>query len=67
VRATKRRIAHRARPVIARRYWKLSADATLRDVVIAVRADEADHRDVNHGRADELRGGAGENDIARPL
>lgn len=43
-------------PAIARSYWKLSADATLRDVVIAVRADEANHRDVNHGFADELAG-----------
>lgn len=44
-------------PEIAMGYWKLPADATLRDVVIAVRADEAGHRDVNQDRADELRGG----------
>ncbi|OYX81063.1 MAG: oxidase [Brevundimonas sp. 32-68-21] len=31
--------------------------ATLRDVVLVVRADEAHHRDVNHGFADELAGG----------
>ena len=31
----------------------LSADATLRDVVIAVREDEAKHRDVNHEFASE--------------
>ena len=49
--------ANLAAPEIARSYWKLPADATLRDVVVAVRADEAGHRDVNHGRADELRGG----------
>jgi ubiquinol oxidase len=42
-------------PAIARDYWKLAADARLRDVVLAVRADEAGHRDVNHGFADELR------------
>jgi ubiquinol oxidase len=30
--------------------------ATLRDVVLKVRADEAHHRDVNHGFADELGG-----------
>jgi len=35
-------------PTIARDYWQLAADATLRDVVEAVRADEAEHRDVNH-------------------
>jgi ubiquinol oxidase len=43
-------------PAIARHYWKLPDDATLRDVVLAVRADEAHHRDVNHGFADELAG-----------
>jgi ubiquinol oxidase len=43
-------------PAIARHYWKLPEDATLRDVVLVVRADEAHHRDVNHGFADELAG-----------
>jgi len=43
-------------PEIARKYWNMPADATLRDVVIAVRADEMGHRDVNHGFADELAG-----------
>ena len=42
-------------PKIARDYWRLADDATLRDVVVAVRADEAGHRDVNHGFADTLR------------
>lgn len=42
-------------PKIAKDYWKLRDDARLRDVVLAVRADEAGHRDVNHGFADELR------------
>ena len=41
-------------PEIARRYWNLPPDATLRDVVCVVRADEAHHRDVNHGFADQL-------------
>jgi ubiquinol oxidase len=40
-------------PKIAIDYWGLSADATLRDVVIAVRDDEAKHRDVNHEFANE--------------
>jgi ubiquinol oxidase len=35
-------------PQIAIDYWKLPETATLRDVVIAVREDEAKHRDVNH-------------------
>jgi ubiquinol oxidase len=43
-------------PGIAKRYWGLPKDATLRDVVLVVRADEAHHRDVNHGFADELGG-----------
>ncbi len=41
-------------PEIAITYWNLPANARLRDVVIAVRADEAGHRDVNHAFADEL-------------
>jgi ubiquinol oxidase len=47
-------------PAIARHYWKLPDDATLRDVVLVVRADEAHHRDVNHGFANELAGVATE-------
>lgn len=43
-------------PAIAKRYWKLPEEATLRDVVLVVRADEAHHRDVNHGFADEIAG-----------
>ena len=35
-------------PQIAIDYWELPDTATLRDVVIAVREDEAKHRDVNH-------------------
>ncbi|KRA72135.1 oxidase [Lysobacter sp. Root667] len=42
-------------PKIACDYWQLPFGACLRDVVLAVRADEAGHRDVNHGFADELR------------
>src|SRR5690349_23608622 len=50
------RHANRLAPAIALEYWKLPPGATLRDVVLAVRADEANHRDVNHGFADELAG-----------
>jgi ubiquinol oxidase len=35
-------------PAIAIDYWRLPANATLKDVVTVVRADEAHHRDVNH-------------------
>jgi ubiquinol oxidase len=41
-------------PQIAIDYWQLPANARLRDVVIAVRADEAEHRDVNHQFANQL-------------
>jgi ubiquinol oxidase len=41
-------------PQVAIDYWKLGKDATLRDVVIVVREDEAGHRDRNHEMADEL-------------
>ena len=41
-------------PQIAIDYWQLPASATLRDVIIAVRADEAEHRDVNHYFVAEL-------------
>ena len=47
-----------AAPEVAKNYWKLPAGATLRDVVRVVRADEAHHRDVNHGRASTLGGEA---------
>jgi ubiquinol oxidase len=41
-------------PKVALDYWKLPADARLRDVILVVRADEAGHRDLNHRFADEL-------------
>ncbi len=37
-----------AAPDIAIDYWRLPKTATMRDVVLAVRADEACHRHVNH-------------------
>jgi ubiquinol oxidase len=43
-------------PAIARHYWQMADAATLRDVVLVVRADEAHHRDVNHGFASTLGG-----------
>ncbi|XP_044503995.1 ubiquinol oxidase 1a, mitochondrial-like [Mangifera indica] len=39
-------------PAIAIDYWRLPPESTLRDVVMAVRADEARHRDVNHFASD---------------
>lgn len=43
-------------PDIAKHYWKMADDATLRDVILLVRADEAHHRDVNHGFSSKLAG-----------
>jgi len=41
-------------PQIAIDYYTLKEDARLRDVVLAVRADEQGHADVNHSMADTL-------------
>nr|UNU90929.1 alternative oxidase [Oncomelania hupensis] len=35
-------------PEVAIRYWKLPEDAKMVDVILAIRADEAHHRVVNH-------------------
>ena len=41
-------------PRIAIDYWKLAPEARLRDVIVAVRADEIRHREVNHELANVL-------------
>eukprot|EP00270_Netrium_digitus_P004192 TRINITY_DN1512_c0_g1_i1.p1 TRINITY_DN1512_c0_g1~~TRINITY_DN1512_c0_g1_i1.p1 ORF type:complete len:392 (-),score=81.51 TRINITY_DN1512_c0_g1_i1:208-1383(-) len=51
------RIENVPAPAIAIDYWRLPKDATLRDVVLVVRADEAHHRDVNHYAASVIDGG----------
>jgi ubiquinol oxidase len=43
-----------AAPQIAIDYWKMAPDASLRDVILVVREDEAGHRDRNHSFADAL-------------
>ena len=48
------KILNRPAPQIAIDYWNLGSKASLRDVVIAVRADEAGHRDKNHEFADQI-------------
>lgn len=48
------RISNIAAPQIAIDYYQLPVDATLRDVVIAVRSDEQSHAEVNHDMADQL-------------
>jgi threonyl-tRNA synthetase len=35
-------------PKLAKTYWNLGENATMRDLVLAVRADEASHSHVNH-------------------
>ncbi len=43
-------------PEIAIKYWNLNPEtATLKDVVLAVRADEAMHRNFNHQLSDKLK------------
>ncbi len=41
-------------PQIAIDYWGLPKGATLRDVILLIRADEAEHRDVNHAFVDMI-------------
>ncbi|MHB1141209.1 MAG: alternative oxidase [Sulfuricaulis sp.] len=41
-------------PQLAIDYWRLPAGASLHDLVIAIRDDEAHHRDVNHAFADSM-------------
>ena len=45
---------NRPAPSIAIQYYDLGPDATLRDVIIAVRADEEGHAHENHSMADLL-------------
>lgn len=48
-------------PKIAIKYWNLPKDSKLIDVVRAVRADEADHRDSNHQLANDTDFSLGNN------
>eukprot|EP01006_Ploeotia_vitrea_P060710 TRINITY_DN76415_c0_g1_i1.p1 TRINITY_DN76415_c0_g1~~TRINITY_DN76415_c0_g1_i1.p1 ORF type:complete len:348 (-),score=33.24 TRINITY_DN76415_c0_g1_i1:451-1425(-) len=55
------KIKNVAAPPIAKRYWNMPPAATLRDVILVIRADEADHKLVNHYMSDAygaLRGQA---------
>ena len=53
-------------PTIAKHYWKMADDSTLRDVVLIVRADEAHHRDINHGYSSKLGGEKVDRSLAAP-
>ena len=48
------RVSNVPAPQIAIDYYTLKEDARLRDVVLAVRADEQGHADVNHSMADSF-------------
>ncbi|MDF3839660.1 alternative oxidase [Cupriavidus basilensis] len=52
------RVENVSAPAFAIEYWNLPTNARLREVVVAVRADEVGHRDVNHGFANALTTGA---------
>ena len=43
-----------AAPKMAIKYWNLPKEANLREMIVAIRDDEMNHRDVNHEFADEL-------------
>jgi ubiquinol oxidase len=45
-------------PSIAKDYWRLPENATMKDVLYAVRSDETTHRFVNHSL-----GNLGPNDV----
>merc|ERR1712150_7852 len=44
--------SHLPAPEIAVNYWNMRSDAMMRDVILAIRADEAHHRSVNHTLGD---------------
>lgn len=44
--------SHLPAPEIAVNYWRLGEQAMMRDVILAIRADEAHHRQVNHTLGD---------------
>jgi len=47
--------ANVAAPEMAIKYWNLSKDATIREMIIAIRDDEMNHRDVNHFFANSIK------------
>ena len=47
--------ANVAAPEMAIKYWNLSKDATIREMIISIRGDEMNHRDVNHFFANSIK------------
>ncbi|KAJ6815022.1 ubiquinol oxidase 2, mitochondrial-like [Iris pallida] len=54
-------------PAIAIDYWRLPPNATLRDALVVIRADEAHHRDVNHYASDIQYQGQQLREVPAPL
>jgi ubiquinol oxidase len=48
---------------IAKKFYRLDENATLRDVILHVRADEAFHALYNHGLSNQIRGGGIDEEI----
>jgi ubiquinol oxidase len=56
-----------AAPALAISYWDLPPDARISDMILAMREDEAIHRDLHHAFADALAAGEAFPDgLARP-
>jgi len=51
------KIPNQPAPDIAKKYYRLPEDATLRDVILMVRADECMHRCMNHRFSEMIRFG----------
>ncbi len=54
-------------PESAIAYWSLAPDAKLSDMIVAMREDEAIHRDIHHAFADALATGSALPDRPGPL
>ena len=52
---------------LQRQYYLLPENATFRDVILAVRADETIHRDVNHKFAKMAKDGNADEELAKFL
>lgn len=50
-------IENRPAPAAISAYWNLPTDARLKDIILAMREDEAIHRDIHHAFADALAEG----------
>jgi len=51
---------------IGKKFYRLGDEATLRDLILHVRADEAFHAVYNHGLSNQIRDGGIDNEIISP-